>query len=483
MEEIIQLITENPSEAISKLLANQKTASEIDALRAEFVEMKRDIRTTQVGLKQKDSYTGEGEERRLVTKVRIPIAFQNDIVEKSVAFEIGNPPGIYADEQNDLSDEVDNVITGSRIHQKMMKALVLTKSELQSALLFYIENIKENKKKNFFARIFRSDQEKEIKCKILKNEDGIMAPYFDSMGDMKAFTWQFKTGLEGDNQQEHTWVYTEDYCYKFISGTIGWQLETKEKHGFDKIPVVYMEQDQPEWFRVIDMIDRYEVAVSRHGDANDYSGHPILKIFGQVDGAPSKDDEGKAFTMAMEKDEDGKVEKMGDVDFLTYAQAPESVDLEFKTLERLIHNISSTPDLSFDNLKGLGNVAGVALRLMFLDAEIKANTKNESINRTNYQRVIAIIVSGILTTTGKGLKKHENETRFQINFNSIIPDDVKTTVETLTGAVSGKIMSIRTAVKELNRVEDVDEEVENIKNESTITAPAQPTTPSGGDGE
>lgn len=461
MDEIIQLLASDPGKAIDLLMEEAMDPKTIEDLQNEYAELKRDIRDDQMGKIQVDKQIGEGENRKLVKKVKIPIPFQNKIVQAAVAFEVGNPPTLIPDESNDLTEEVISVWKGSRLNAKLMKAIELMKSELQCALLFYVEDMKET---NFFTRILRPNQNKDIKCQILENKNGSMAPYFDPFGDMKAFTWKFKTD---DGKVENAWIYTEERVYIYKKDKSEWVLESNKKHGFKKIPIVYMSQEKPEWYLAQAIIDRYEVAVSKHGDSNDYTGHPILKIYGKVDGAPEKDEEGKAFLIEMEETEDGKVEKMGDVDFLTYDQAPESVKLEFDTLERLINTVTNTPDLSFDKLKGLGNIAGVALRLMFLDAEIKANKNNESVNRTILERIISVIISGVITTTGTSMKSDLVDTMFDIQFNSIIPEDVKTTVETLTKAVSGKIMSVATAVKKLDATEDSEAEIALIENGSS----------------
>ena len=80
----------------------------------------------------------------------------------------------------------------------------------------------------------------------------------------------------------------------------------------------------------------------------------------------------------------------------------------------------SNNKLSFDNVKGLGTVSAVALKLLFLDAIIKA-TMNEGENRTMIERIVNIIVSGIVNTTNTTLAKEAQSLYFDIIFNSIIP--------------------------------------------------------------
>jgi len=173
-------------------------------------------------------------------------------------------------------------------------------------MLFYIEDLQEN---NLINRLLGVNKNKEIKSKILKNENGRMAPYFDAFGDMKAFLWQFDT-IENRKTVQNTWVYTATELYKFTNagGNMTLTGGKAEEHGFSKIPVVYFSQDKPEWYIVRKMIDRLEVSMSKLGGSNDYSGHPILALYGEVNGAPDRDEDGKAFRFNMVKDEiTGKV--------------------------------------------------------------------------------------------------------------------------------------------------------------------------------
>lgn len=239
------------------------------------------------------------------------------------------------------------------------------------------------------------------------------------------------------------------------------ELDTEEEHGFGKIPIVYLSQHHPEWFVVQEMIDRLEVSLSKLGASNDYSGHPILLLYGEVKGAADKDEDGKVLRMNMEEDDaTGKV-KHGEAKFLTREGAADSVKLEIETLEKYIYSMTSTPDISFENTKGLGNVSGVALKLMFLDAILKAKM-NEGENRTIIERIINIFIAGTVNTTATTFSKMVKETFFDVQFNSILPDDLSGTVETLVQAVNGKIMSQSTAIKSLDMTDDVDEEVRMI---------------------
>ena len=56
---------------------------------------------------------------------------------------------------------------------------------------------------------------------------------------------------------------------------------------------------------------------------------------------------------------------------------PDSVKLEINTRLSNIFKFTKTPDVSFDNIKGLNQVSGVMLKMLFMDAHIKVLEKEE----------------------------------------------------------------------------------------------------------
>ena len=450
MDEIFLLLESDPIKALEKFKTFRLDQLQYTDLHKEFNENDRSIRLTQVGNVQKDKLIGEGKDIRVVKKVKIAIPFQNKIVNTAAAFEVGEPPSLIPDEKNDLTDEVLRLWKVNRLDAYLQKAKVLQKSEMQCAFSFYIKTDNTNGVK------------RQIKTRLLENKNGIMFPYFDDYGDMKAFVWEFNI-KKGGKDIKHTWIYSNEFIYFFGPDDKGLlSFIKKEKHGFKNIPIVYLYQDNPEWFLVQEMIDRLEVSLSKSGDANDYTGHPIMKIIGEVRGAPAKDEEGKAFILPLKYNEETDKMEHGDVEFLTYDQAPEAVKMEMDRLEKYIYSMTSTPDISFESLKGIGNVSGIAIKLMFLDAIIKAKM-NEGENRTIIERINNVLISGTVTTVNTKLAKLVDDTFINVQFNSIIPDDLKDSVETLARAVDGKFMSRKKAIEVINMADDYDSEMEQIE--------------------
>ena len=76
-----------------------------------------------------------------------------------------------------------------------------------------------------------------------------------------------------------------------------------------------------------------------------------------------------------------------DAKYLSWDQSPESIKLEGGTLKDLIHYMTGTPDISFENLKQIGPISGIALRLMFMDAHMHASDKEEIFGKGIQRRI------------------------------------------------------------------------------------------------
>ena len=455
MEELLKLLETSPEVAIKTLTAAKKDGEEIEKLIKEFKSLDRTIRPSQVANIQKDRPVGTGEKAKVVKAIRSIVPYQKKIVTTACAFEVGKPVTLSIDKTNELFEKVLFLWDENRIDDKIQKAKLIQKSQTEVAIQFYIKDTVtiENKKA------------KDIKIKLLTNENGSMAPYFDETGDMVAFTWSFVTKKD-DKTIKHTWIWTDELCYKCSDESGSFALIDKLPHGFGKIPIVYASQDNPEWYDVQSLIDRYETALSKLGASNDYSGYPLLKLYGELKDMPDRNDDGKTLRFPMKEvdSESGKTIH-GDAEFLTNSNAPESVKLEMELLESLIYGLSSTPNLSFDNLKGsIGNISGIALKLLFLDSVIKSSM-NEGYNRTMIQRIIKVLISGITKTTEQSLSKYVKDTLIKIQFNSILPDDLKEAVDIVTAAVNAGVMSKKTAVEYIDMTDDANVEVDAIINE------------------
>lgn len=464
MEELLKLLLADPEKAITTIKAKTKDISKIANYIKEYEEFDRSQRDGQLEKIQIDKTLSEGKVSKMV---KIYLNHAENIVQTLSAFVIGKPVTLIPSENNELAKLVKQIWRVNRIDSKLLESTIIKLSQTQVAMQFYIEDTAKNSLLNKALVFFKmKPQAKEIKAKVLDNTKGIMTPYFDASGNMLLFMWEYKSTLNGKEfNNVQIWDAEKYYYLNDLNGSLSY-TSNPIPHGFDRIPVVYDSQLNPEWYKVKSPIDRHEVALSKLGDSNDYSGHPILITEGEVKNMPLKEESGKHFNIPIKTDDEGKLIK-GDVRFLEATTAPESNKLELDKLEDTISYGSGIPNLSFEKLKSLGNVAEKTVKLMFLATDIKAALK-QSETRTFIERCLNIIISGVTKTTNTSLAKDVSVLYYDIQFNSILPSDISETINNVTTAVESKTMSRRTAVKILDLVEDVDAELLLIESENKV---------------
>jgi len=470
-DEILGFLESDFAVAVSKIKPQNTDKNEkIGDYRKEYAENERDFRDMQLGKIQKDKNIQTENGSKLVRVVKVPIAFAKKIVRTATAFEVGKPPVLIPSEKNNLTKLVELIWKNCRLDHIIFEMIRFKKSETQSAVQFYIQDVEPT---SFFAKMlskFGITNKKTIRTKLLDNNDGQMYPYFDSQNNLILFMWVYDYN-SGNKKTTYYEVWTKEIMYRYSLENGSYTLISNKKHGFDRIPIVYVSQEQPEWFEVKELIDRYEVSLSKLGSSNDYFAHPILATYGEVQNLPDKDESGKVINFPRIVDENDPTKySNGDAKFLTADGDNAAKTLELDTLYKNIHSMSSTPDLSFENVKGLGTVSGVAMKLMFMDAIIKA-LSNEGENRTAVERMLNIIISGIINTTNVSLKSQSNNLYYDVKFNSIIPSDFKEIVDWVTSLRDKGMLSKETALSLLDIV-DVQAELQKIKEEA---AQQQPT--------
>ncbi len=431
---------------MSVLEINYKDKSEVEAF---IASAKRDVSN------YSKEYNGDRKIRKLqighrdniqqgrkhVEAERITINFQKKIVQTAASFLFGEHPDItFTGTENEKAKKVLETFKANRINNKLYDFAEEVMSSTIAAFIF-------------------SKDEDQIKGRLYTHENGDFVPKYDPFGDLEAVVWQWS--MEG---YDNIWIFTKDYIYKYQGkdGELAYQKEESTTHAFGVIPVVFMEQKEPEWFDVKELIDRIEMIMSKLAGSNNYFAFPILKLKGET----FKDKNGKEETL-IDVSEDGKSLLLGyavkegqiveaDADFLRRDTGVDSIKLEMEYLKEMIFNISRTPNLSFDNVKGIGAISGRALKLMLQDAINKAKAK-----QNQYQITIERILNVI--SAGQGNKEKFD---FDISFNLSLPDDLKEEIETLMDATGGQaIMSQETGIKLNPYTNDSDSEFEKIQKE------------------
>jgi SPP1 family phage portal protein len=394
-----------------------------------------------------------------VSVARVSLAIQKLIVKRAVAFTFGNPITLNCEPQTDKEKEVLKAVNSvlfdtksSCINRRVAREIY---SVTESAELWYpVEK----------AANYGFDSKFKLCCAVLSVENGNrLFPYFDSTGDMIAFSREYYLKDDKGNKKMYFETYTDEAHYIWTNQNGSWELLDgyPKENAIGKIPIIYGSQPMVEWADVQGLIERLETLLSNFADTNDYHAAPKIVVKGNLLGFAQKGETGAILQL----DGDG-----ADARYLEWSQAPQAVQLEIDTLLRMIYTITQTPDISFDTVKGIGAVSGIALKLLFMDAHLKVQEKVE-IFAEYLQRRISIIKAFLAKMNAKDAEfvKVCETLIIEPEINPYMLEDELSKVQLLTGANGGQaVISQRTAVQQLGWVNDAEKEFEQIQQEKTV---------------
>lgn len=173
-----------------------------------------------------------------------------------------------------------------------------------------------------------------------------------------------------------------------------------------------------------------------------------------------------------EKGEQGAVFQGGKdtkMNVLSWDHSPESVKGEIAYLFSIIFAFTQTPDISFENMKTLGNnTSGAAIRLMFTDPFIKVGNKTEMYGEM-FTRRSNIVANGIcnagIYVKGIDMSVAEN-IDFEPVFEPYIPKNNVELMQLINQSNGGKPSTSQRRSIELNPLnEDADSVEKEMKEE------------------
>lgn len=317
---------------------------------------------------QKVVNTGGDNSDTYIEKVaRIRLALQKLIIGRAVSFLFGNDVAYNADTSSEQGkavmfafDKIIKDVKCNSINRKVARSIFGFK---ECAEVWYpVEQKKETSKYGFSTKF-------KLRCAVFSPAFGdTLYPYFDEMGDMVAFSREY-TKKKGGKSSTYFETYTDEQHWLWLQDKDGYSVVDgyPKDIAIGKIPVVFGRQDFFETEDVDGLIDRLEKLLSNFADTNDYHASPKIIAKGDVKGWSKKGESGAVI----------EVDENGSIDYLSWQHAPESVKLEIETLLKMIYTLTQTPDISFDSVKGLGAISGIALKLLFMDAHLKVQDKRE----------------------------------------------------------------------------------------------------------
>jgi hypothetical protein len=295
----------------------------------------------------------------------------------------------------------------------------------------------------------------KLKCKTYSPKDGVsLYPLFDDKDDMVAMSFEYKR-KELNDYVTYFETYTADKRYKWKQQGEGWETVTDgEPISILKIPGVYGWRPVPVYDGLSYIRDEIEYTLSRNSDVIAYNSAPILKVAGEVQGFENKGEGRRMF----------RVQNGGDVSYVSWSQANEALKYHVDTLLNMFFMQSQMPDISFENMKGLGDIGYDARMALLTDAHLKIG--EEAGMWVEFLERECNVIKAFLKEANTAFAKEVDNVEVEHIITPYIQNDTRKDIDNAIAAGGGKpVVSHLDAIKMANLSNDPDETLKQIRQE------------------
>lgn len=369
---------------------------------------------------------------------KLPRSRQDYINEVELFFLLGNPI-IWKKKEGD--DEAYSIfldfIEDQYFHDNLCEAKRLAGAETESAKLY---------------RITQKGGRVNVRTVILSRSNGYkLRPMFDQYGKLQAFAYGYKLVEEDGRSVQHWDIETEDFLFYCKRSDTGWSIDTYE-NPTGKINIIFYKQ-RKSWHGVQQRIDREEMLDSKTADTNNYFADPMAKATADV-----------INNLASPETIGGLIQMTGSGSQFEYVNPPqssESRESEKKSLKDSILFDTYTPDLSYENLRGIGSLSGVAIKNAMAIGYIKRK-RNIGIYKQLVRRDYNLIVE-ILCLMHPSKADALRSMKVTFDFAEPFDMDNATTQRHYADLYNSGVLSIEEAVANISIADNPQEEIERIK--------------------
>lgn len=382
---------------------------------------------------------------------RISLPLEQDQINIHTAFTVGTEPSITCETDDDGEK---NLLSALKYTLKKNFVKYVNKKEVRSWLseqevaeYWYATSDTDG----FWSKLWRKLKSvagvkslNRPKCVIWSPFRGdTLYPIMDN-DDMIGFLRGYKV-KNTDNSEIYCYMLVTDssvYTWKLIGGS--W-TEDVFKHGFSKIPIIYMWRPENLCAKVRNIRIRIEKILSQYADCIDYHFFPYLLLFGQIENF-----QGKA--------KNHIIQMMGQnasAQYLTWNQVPDTVKFEVNTLLDLYYSLTNTPRISFEQLKAMTAVSGVAFKFYFMGAHMAVENHAEEVGPFLQRRINFLVTA--LGEMNAELSKPSQTIDVETSIIPYMIDNISDKVKTAVLAAGAPIWDKKTGIAFVGNIDKVDE--------------------------
>lgn len=424
---IYELMEKKEVGRVLSMMADRE--SDIDAALKEYNPQLHEV------MRRPNKYRDEGEP--YITE-KLPRTRERYINEVELFFLLGEPIRF---KKTDGDDEAFGIfkdyLRDTFFNAKIRQCKRLAGAETISALVTHLYRDKDG---SIGSDVFVVARSEGYKIKYL----------FDQYKRLVAFAYGYCLKENGKNVRYWN-ILTAEAEYECRKSGFGWQVESIPNPS-GKINAILFLQPKA-WDGAEQRIKRDEMLDSKIGDTNNYYADPIAAATADVIAfLPDVDKPGRLIQMPSEKSQ------------FRYLDPPQDSATrrdEKDNLNRTILFDTFTPDFSFENMKGMGTLSGVAIHNAMILGYIKRANRLEI-----YEEMITRFVNltlRILTLLHPEKKTLIEGLKVEFEFADPFPEDSTKNWNGIVNLYSGGVLSLDTAVTMLALTNAPEEEIERIK--------------------
>lgn len=367
----IDFYTATPNEIIEKLSDKNLDIPSWDILKRDYDPTRHRILTDTTG--REDKYRSNG----AVDKAsRIHIGLEKLLTARMTEFMFALPvKRIYHniegnETRRQIAKAMEAIYKYARIDTENKKRGLAYFASCEVFTIWYVV-----KKPNM---LYGFNSEYKLKCKTFSPMDGVrLYPLFDDYDDMIAMSMEYSK-KDGMNTRYFFETYTAELHKKWEQeGGVWKEIISEDIVAVNKIPGVYIWRPLPVYHGLSHIREEIEYTLSRNSDVIAYNSAPILKVVGQIIGKENKGETQRIFRL-----KDG-----GNIEYVSWAQSIPALQYHVSTLLNLFWTQGQMPDISFDQMRSLGNIGYDARQTLLTDAHLKVGDESgawmEALEREN----------------------------------------------------------------------------------------------------
>ena len=370
---------------------------------------------------------------------KLPRCRQRYINEIELFFLLGNPI-VWRKVEGD--DEAYALFTDfldkTRFNSNMRKAKRLAGAETECAKYYHLYKDDDGRPQCNVVILSRS---LGYELRILK----------DQFGKLIAVAYGYRLRNAEGKTVQHWDFLTEKASYFTRKEAVGWSVEA-HPNPTGKINLIYYRQPKS-WDGVEPRLAREEEIDSKIGDTNNYFADPIA--IATADAINSMVDPHTPAKLLQVTGRDSRFE------YVNPPQASELRSAEKEDLEKSILFDTFTPDFSFDKLRGLGTLSGVAVRNAMVLGYLKRANRMEI-----YEELVdrdKNVMLAVLKFLHPEMAAKIDTLKIRFEFANPFGDDEDENWKKLEGLYAAGLVSLDEAVRRLSLTDNASEEIEKIR--------------------